>query len=134
MSMVLIWAMRTMSSVASNKSLYAGSGCLMSQRHLIAADLAIWPTWEDHRMAKCGSHTTGDSFRTKILRRFVFHVSFAYLRFLSYHLCCDFIFLAHVTQFISTTFPVSHFGQVAGITWWAQMKMYIQHHQDLTSY
>jgi hypothetical protein len=38
MSVVLIWAVRTMSSVASNKSSYAHSDCLMSQGHLIAAE------------------------------------------------------------------------------------------------
>ena len=43
----------------------------MSHQHLIAADSAIWPIWEDHRMTKCGSHATSNSFPNQILRNFV---------------------------------------------------------------
>jgi hypothetical protein len=48
----------------------------MSQRHPIAAKSAIWLIWEDHQMAKCGSHATGDAFLTQILQNFmsVFHL------------------------------------------------------------
>ena len=63
--------MRTLSRVASNKNSYTGSDLLMNHRHLIAADPAIWPIWEDHRMAKCGSHATSDSFPNQILWNFV---------------------------------------------------------------